>query len=278
MAIKFPQPFARFGGLFLFLFLEAIAFYMVVNFNKKHNQIYLNTAYAFTAAAYDRYDGINDYFSLKKQIEELQAENALLRNRLGIAKYENVLVRDSIEDLEDDSIRQKFTFIPAKIISNFSANANNIITIDCGTIQGADRDMGVIDGRGIVGIIKGVSPKYATVMSLLHQQTSISAVIKRTNAFGSLEWDGRNPNLLELKAIPKHADVVEGDTLITSGYGHHFPRGIPIGVIESKSLPPGSNFFTLKVRLINNLRRVRQVYVVDNLMYEEIKNLEEFSQ
>ena len=78
---------------------------------------------------------------------------------------------------------------------------------------------------------------------------------------------------MDLKAIPKHADVVEGDTLITSGYGHHFPRGIPIGVIESKSLPPGSNFFILKVRLVNNLRRARQVYVINNLMYEEIKNL-----
>lgn len=259
----------------LFLFLEAVSFYLVVNFNKKHNQIYLSTANRIVGGAYDRYDAVHDYFSLKRQIQDLQAENALLRDRLGIAQYETI---SSVDTLATDSVKQKFTAIPAEVVSNFFANSNNMITINRGRKHGVRPDMGVVDVKGIVGITRQVSANYATVMSLFHKQTRISATIKKTNAFGSLEWDGRNPDYLELKAIPKHEVVEVGDTLITSGYGHHFPRGMLIGVIADKKLESGSNYFTLQVKLVNDLRKVEHVYVINNLMREEIDELEQSSQ
>ena len=277
MAKRTIQPFARFRGLFLFLLLEVISFILVINLNTKHSQIYLSTANAVTGSAYDSYDAIEDYFSLKDQIAELQVENALLRNRLNIAKYENVSAMDTTNV---DSLKQKFTFIPARVISNFYANSNNILTINKGTDHGVKADMGVINSKGIIGITRQASRHYATVMSLYHKQTRISVSIKRTGAFGSLEWSASTsePELMELKAIPKHEDVKLGDTLITSGYGHHFPRGIKIGVIESKKLPSGSNFFTLKVNLLNDLKKLQGVYVINNIMRDEVTQLEQSSE
>lgn len=276
MSTKLLQPFSKFGGFLIFLFLEALCFYLVVNFNKKHNQIYLSTANAVAGTAYDRYDAISDYFSLKKQIQALREENAKLRDRLDIAQYENIATLDTLTS--SDSTIQKFSTIPAKVISNFYANTNNVLTIDRGRRHGVGPDMGVIDANGIVGITRQVSRNYATVMSLYHKQSRISAAIKKTNAFGALEWDGQNSELLDLKAIPKHETVEIGDTVITSGYGHHFPKGIVIGQIADIKLESGSNYYALKVALVNDLRRLRHVYVINNLMREEIDHLEASSE
>lgn len=273
MSTRLLQPFARFGGVFLFLFLEVVSFYLVVSFNKKHNQIYLSTANSVTGTAYDRYDAVTDYFSLKQQIQDLQAENAMLRNRLGIARYENIPRVDTVA--LGDSLKQKFLAVPAKVISNFYANSNNMLTINRGKNHGVAPDQGVIDARGIVGITRQVSNNYATVMSLFHDQTRISARIKRTDSFGSLEWDGRTLGYMQLKAIPQHDSVSVGDTVMTSGYAHHFPPDIVIGVVEESELEQGSNFYTVKVKLINDLRKVRHVYVLRNEMLDEIRSIEQ---
>jgi len=276
MSTRLLQPFARFGGVFLFLSLEVISFYLVVSFNTKQNQIYLSSTNTVTGAAYDRYDAIVDYFSLKKQIQDLQAENVVLRNRLDIAQYENISTIDTFA--AGNTHKRQFEVIPAKIISNFYANSNNMLTINRGRNQDVVPDMGVIDGTGIIGITRQVSNDYAVVMSLFHNQTQISAKLKKSNAFGTLEWDGKSPGLMDLNAIPKHDIVAVGDTIITSGYASHFPAEMIIGVIDEISLKPGSNFYSIKVKLVNDLRKVKQVYVVKNLMLNQIDSLQQDNQ
>ena len=84
MSTRLLQPFARFGGVFLFLFLQVVSVYLIISFNRKQNQIYLSTTNTVTGKAYERYDAVTDYFSLKKQIQDLQEENAVLRNLMQI--------------------------------------------------------------------------------------------------------------------------------------------------------------------------------------------------
>ena len=114
-------------------------------------------------------------------------------------------------------------------------------------------------------------------MSLFHTQTRISAKIKNTNAYGSLEWDGKSPGLMNLNAIPKHDTVKVGDTIITSGYARHFPPDLVIGEIVESSLESGNNFYTIRVKLANDLRKVKHVYAIKNQNWGELNKVEKES-
>jgi rod shape-determining protein MreC len=111
-------------------------------------------------------------------------------------------------------------------------------------------------------------------MSLLHHDTRISAVVKNNDYFGSLVWKGGSPRYMDLEAIPKHAEVHKGDSVVTSGYSSMFPEGLLIGTVASAKLENGSNFYNIRVKLSCDLNKIKHVYVVDNLMREEQETLE----
>ena len=177
--------------------------------------------------------------------------------------------------LSDSSVQRGYEFIPAKIINNSVDRPNNYITLNRGAKHGIQKNTGIIGEGGLAGIVRKVSKNYAVAMSMLHRDVKISAQLKRNKYFGSLVWEGYNPQLMTLKAIPKHANTEVGDTIVTSGYSSIFPANEMIGVIDTLWVAQGDNFQTIKVRLSNDLNREEYVYVVKHLMREERIQLEE---
>ena len=78
----------------------------------------------------------------------------------------------------------------------------------------------------------------------------------------------------DLEAIPKHVRVERGDTLITTGYSAIYPSGIVVGTVESATLEPGNNFYTITVLLNNDLANVQYVMIVKNLLKEDRQETE----
>lgn len=266
------QLFARFGGFFLFVLLEGICFYLIVQFNKTQGQIWFSSANAFVGAAYDTYDGAVDYLALKREIRELMEENARLRKALEKARPGiDTLTTDTARI---DSIRRTYTFIPADVISNSINRNNNTLTLDKGRRDGVEPHMGVISDDGVIGIVRAVSANYASVGSILHRDTRISASIRRTGSFGSLVWRGNDPRYMELEAIPKHADIKVGDIVETSGFSAIFPSGLRIGTVKSVEKISGGNFYDIKVELDEDLSRLKYAYVVNYLARKELSELE----
>ena len=66
-----------------------------------------------------------------------------------------------------------------------------------------------------------------------------------------------------LEAIPRQADIYVGDTIVTSGYSFIYPRGIFIGTVHRFWTEGGSNYYTIEVRLHEDISRLDRVYVVD---------------
>ena len=268
------QFFMRFGGLLLFALLEGVCFYLIVQFNQKQRQIYLSSAGAVVGGLYERYDNTVDYLNLKDQIKNLMEENARLRrqvpgiNNLDIAKI------DTNEVAIEDSVIHRYIYIPAKVINNSITSSNNLLTLNQGRKHGIEPHLGVMGKNGLVGIVWNVRDRYSSVMSLLHRQTRISAAIRRNGYFGSLVWKKNDPQFMQLEAIPKHASVEIGDTIQTSGYSI-FPEGIIIGTVESRTIDPGDNFYTIEVKLNNDISKLKHAYVVKDLLADEIKKVEE---
>ena len=77
--------------------------------------------------------------------------------------------------------------------------------------------MGVIDiNNAVVGTVVDVSNNYAVVMSLLHEQSNLSARLKKGGETGIVSYDGKTPGILYLKDISKSAKINAGDTVITA--------------------------------------------------------------
>jgi rod shape-determining protein MreC len=106
-------------------------------------------------------------------------------------------------------------------------------------------------------------------MSLLHRSSSVSAMLKKDNAAGSIEWDGADPNYLILKNIPKSSKVIKGDTVLTSTYSSNFPSHLMVGTIHSIVADASSNFYTLKVKTATNFFSLQYAYLVKNSGYAE---------
>jgi rod shape-determining protein MreC len=263
----------RFGSWVTFLVLEAIALTLVVEYNQYQNQIFAHSANIFTGNLNEQSFSIRRYFSLNKENDRLQAENAKLRAKLSALQSVSTIA-DSIYQ-GPEGFSERFEFIPANIINKTLLGQNNYFTINLGKKDGIHKDMGVISDLGLVGTITKVSSHHATVMTLLHPQTKISASVKDPSNFGSLSWKGRDPYHMILEDIPKTVDVNADDIVVTSGYSNKFPKNIVIGTVDGTPVKTGEGSLIISVKLINELSRMTYVYVVKDHMASDLQQLEE---
>ncbi len=260
----------------LFAFLLSISLVFTVQSHSYHRSKFVNSANWFTGGIYGSVSSIQDYFKLKTYNRQLLEENARLRERLKSPNENNDdLTQLTIENspIAIDSLRQ-FSYIPAKVINNNYSKTDNFITLLGGTQEQIKKDQGVITSQGIVGIIDKSSDHYSTVLSILNSNFTTNAKLKFSEHFGTLQWDGKDPNIVQIVDMQQQAPVKVGDTVETSGKSAIFPKGIPIGTVSSFELDPSKNFYTLSVKLINDMTDLGHVYIINNAFRDEILSLE----
>jgi rod shape-determining protein MreC len=219
---------------------------------------------------------IQTYFYLKDENEKLLKENAEMRAKT-LASF-SILVNDE-KTINDTTYHQKYTYVSAKVVNNSTNLRNNFLTLDKGLRQGISKNMAVITSTGVVGQVKDVSDNFCTVMSLLNSKTTISSKIKKDGSYGPLSWDdGDNFSMATLHDIPTHVKLKQGDTIITSGYSRDFPENVNVGTVESFEKKSGQFFYTVKVKLSTDFKKLTHVYIVKNKMKGEQEELEQRSE
>ena len=172
-----------------------------------------------------------------------------------------------------DSVNSKYRFIPANVINNNIYHVNNFILIDKGRNDGIKKDMGVISSNGIVGKIANVSDNYASVISMLHPYSIVSARFTNNQHIANVSWETTDYRFGTVKDIPLHIIPQKGDTLVTSGFSNIYPADIMIGTIEEMINDQSKDFNTAKIRFSTNFSTLRHVYVIENLHQTEIDSL-----
>jgi rod shape-determining protein MreC len=260
---------------FLFLLLETICIYLVVRNNNFQRAGFVNSANEVSANVLKTSKNIEDYFYLKNENENLAKENAELRSH-SLLSF-SMLVDDQYT-VNDTVYNQKYEYTSCKVVNNSINRRNNYLTLNKGAKQGIQHDMAVITSTGVVGVVKDVSENFCTVMSLLHSKSTISSKVKKNGFFGPLTWDGESFSYATLNDIPSHVQLVKGDTIVTSAYSLAFPENIMIGTVESFERKSGEFFFTVKIKLSTDFKKLSYVYVVNNLQKLEQEELEKKSE
>lgn len=235
----------------------------------------INSSNAVAANIYEAEANTKEYFSLKQENFRLAMENAELRNRM----RSNYIGRPNREFRTKDSVYVlQYEFINAKVVNASVNNRNNYITINAGSNDGVTPEMGVYNSLGMVGFVKDVSKNFASVISILHKDFAVNCKLKRDGSYGPLIWDGKDYQYCLLTDIPTHAKIKNGDTVVSSSLSSYFPEGIMVGTIDSYERRQNEQFYTIKVKLSADLKKLNYVYVIKNHLKAEKDSLEKISQ
>ena len=150
--------------------------------------------------------------------DEITAENTRLRKLLGF--------REAHKNLQ---------LVAGPVISRDYGTWTNTMIIGVGEIEGIKENMAVITPDGVVGFISDVFPSSARVQLLTDPRTSIGAIVQRAESrvASVVRGNGNMPTEPQFVNIAKDADILEGDNLVTSGFGTIYPKGLYVGKIVS---------------------------------------------
>jgi rod shape-determining protein MreC len=253
----------------LFLLLLGISLVLTVQSHSYHRSKVVSSANFLTGGVYEQLNAAGEYFGLRGQNEELAKENARLKSLLfNLTDSTDIRKIDSVKGVDKTSI------ITSKVIHNSYNVYENYLTINSGTAAGVASDMGVINSAGIVGVVDKVSKNYATVISILNIKSELNAKIKKSNHFGTLKWDGKSTGFVQLIDLPRLAAIRKGDTIVTGDQSTIFPPNIGIGTIDKIFTDDQTNFYTINVRLFNDMTNLGHVYVIKPKHRDEIIKLE----
>ncbi len=246
---------------FVFIILLSISFSQVISRNYYQASKFNLFSSSIINIIKERINNLHRYTELNKENNKLINENLSLRNNLVLSKKTKGFLKTN------------FKYSHGKIIDNSIRYTKNFVTIDLGKRDGISINDGIVSSKGIIGIINRVSENFSSGISILNSKLKINAVLKKSDHFGSLFWNGKDHQIMSLEDIPKSARISIGDTISSGGMSSIFPRDILIGVISSFNLPESSNYYKISVKLFEDFGSLRNIYVVKNELKDEFNEL-----
>lgn len=292
--------------------LELFCLRLIMKSNSLQGNDLLNSSNAIAGFFYDKQNKIVNYFQMGGINKQLVAENTKLKNELDALKYfdtiQNVIGNipvvaydtsqvarnaDSLSHSATDTPASKpgivqtvrphgtprvvkyasYNYIAARVVNNsVLSDRNNYITINKGTADGIEKDMAVVTSDGVVGRVAYVSKHYAAIISILSSRPVSSQI--NGGSIGLTNWEGKYPEYVTMSQVDVRTQVQPGDTAYTTGYSY-FPENVAIGTVVAVDTYKVNNTLNLKLKLINNFRKLKYVYVVAGKMGSERAELEQ---
>ena len=264
---------AKHNHWFVFLVLEVVSMVLLFRYNSYQGSVWFSSANAVTGKVYEWDSAVESYFSLSGVNSQLTKRNAFLEQQVRMLDDSIARLTRSQEAavtrLSSMVPFQGCRLIPAKVVANMVNRYDNLITIDKGSADGVKRDMGVVCGMGVVGIVYLVSEHYSIVIPALNSHSNISCTIQRRGYFGYLRWRGGSSQLAYLEDVPRHAHFKLGDNVVTSGYSSVFPPGVMVGKVLHVFNSADGLSYRVQVKLSTDFARLRDVCLVDDSALQE---------
>ena len=264
---------AKHNHWFVVLQLEVESMVLLFRYNSYQGSVWFSSANAVTGKVYEWDSAVESYFSLSGVNSQLTQRNAFLEQQVRMLDDSIARLTRSQEAavtrLSSMVPFQGCRLIPAKVVANMVNRYDNLITIDKGSADGVKRDMGVVCGMGVVGIVYLVSEHYSIVIPALNSHSNISCTIQRRGYFGYLRWRGGSSQLAYLEDVPRHAHFKLGDNVVTSGYSSVFPPGVMVGKVLHVFNSADGLSYRVQVKLSTDFARLRDVCLVDDSALQE---------
>lgn len=264
--------FQRFKIFIVFLLLQLFALWAFFGLNSFPRAVVYNKASLIFASWHETQQNYIDYFQLQSINEELRKENALLLEE--IQRMEALIDTFELEKVFVDEFNH-FQFTPAKVIHSAHDKLNNYIVLNVGKRHGITPKMGVLTGKGVVGITYFTSTNFTIVKSVLTENFNLSVEIDGISAHGLLKYIDLDPIRVNLTGVSNDIPLRRGLKIVTRGSSGYFPKGINVGQIDAIAEIEGKPLWDLKIRLGQDMRRVNHVFVISNQTQAELHSVME---
>lgn len=238
--------------------LNAVAGYVFVPMQKG-----INAVGGWMSEKADNLKNLND---VMQKNEELQAQVDELTAELNTIKLEQYDLDNYRALLELDDKYPSYKKVAANVIGKDSGNWFNTFIIDKGSKDGIEKDMNVIAGSGLVGIVTDVAPNYAKVKSIIDDTSSVSGMYLATSdnciIRGNLQMMNENQEI-ELSDLKDTDDQVQaGDQIVTSYISDKYLQGILIGYIKDVSVDSNNLTKSGTITPVVDFEHIQEVLVI----------------
>ncbi|HFQ81097.1 MAG TPA: rod shape-determining protein MreC [Desulfobacterales bacterium] len=201
------------------------------------------------------------YISLTK----VAVDNERLRREINKYRQKNAEFREAaalngqLQKLLDLDKRLKLPTVTARIIGRDPSLWFKTLTIDKGSTSGISAGMAAVTPNGVAGQVINTSPHYAKIMAATDPNSAIDAIIQDNRLQGIIKGDGQN---YRLRYVLKNSQVTVNDTIITSGLGGVFPKGLVIGTVSNVLRARRGMFLQIKVKPSVNLHHLEYLTII----------------
>ena len=251
----------------LFVFLEVVSGFLLFQYNNYQGSVWFSSANVVTGQIYEWTSEAAKFFTQSQANEQLTRRNFLLEQHVDMLRrrYMELTYDSTVMERNEMKFLSQYDLIPAKVVDNSLDSKENLMTINKGRADGVEVDMGVVCGKGVVGVVYLVSEHYSVVIPVLNASSSrISCAIRNRGSFGYLHWYGGDPFVAYVEDVPRHAKFKLGEWVVTSGFSSIFPSGVSVGKIEQAYNSRDGLSYKLKIRLSTDFTNLRDVLVISD--------------
>ncbi|MFW6146957.1 MAG: rod shape-determining protein MreC [Thermodesulfobacteriota bacterium] len=197
---------------------------------------------------------------------EVRQENLRLKDQIDLLKLENsryqevLLTNKRLQDLLKFQDNIDDPVVPAMVSGWDSSGMFKSIIIDKGSHEGMAVNMAVVSSEGVVGRVVSVSPHYSQVLLVTDRNSAIDGLVQRSRSRGMLK--GRGSDYCYFDYVIKTCEIEEGDTIVTSGLGGIFPKGLHLGRVEHVEDSSSKLFKDVRVIPAVNFNKLEEVLVI----------------
>lgn len=211
----------------------------------------------------DSYRWVESLFGARSENEALRSEVEQLRLEVVSQreiKSENERLRELLKFIDQPSYPGDYENVPARVIGRTDSAWNATITINRGSDDGVAMGQTVVSGQGLVGQISAVTSNSSQVLLIIDHNSHVEAKIQSSNSAGTVV--GSINGLLEMDFVEKNQKVAKNDTVVTSGTGRLFVKGVPIGVVEEAADQEIEYFKRIAINPFVDFAKLEEVLVL----------------
>lgn len=219
------------------------------------------------------FEDIGTLRNLYKENEQLKiTAAAYARDKVtyNFIQKENERLQQALSFTEQQKQMYNYNYLIAQVISVSNDANNRTMNINLGSKDGIKPKMAVTTVDGLVGLVSSVTPFTATITPVTELNevsptfNSIAATIegRENDSFGILSSYNKQTGRLVMTKIAENDKMEIGDTVITSGLGHVYPRGLRVGTVETMQVGDFGLTYTATVKLAARFDHLTEVFVV----------------
>jgi len=196
--------------------------------------------------------------NLSEKNAKLKKENAKLKLEINLAK-EYAIENERLKRLLLFENQWNYPIFLTQIIGHNPGAYMTTVVINNGESDSISYGMPVFTVDGLVGKVSKVFPRHSMVQLLSDPNSRTSVISQRSRVLGTVF--SKNSGDMQIQ-VSSYADLVPGDTLVTSGLGGIYPKGIPVGVVSHLEKNNSEVLSFGSIQLLQHIESLEEVFVI----------------